>query len=164
MKGINDETNIAVACKPGGMVLIANLVAVTDAVFFDRAVTANIKDGRRGFFEPLRDVQIGRNVKAGSGLKVNLLDDKLVTLDFAGDDVFEVGFFRERVKAKHLEELLSINLAFVFPVIEVLYVREAPLRELCGFAAKIFGEHSVALAGTDCPPIRTEALKANAQD
>ncbi len=112
LKRINNQANIAITGKPGGVVLVGGLVAEADIIFFDEGMTTDIQDSRRRFFQIFRDIEIACNVKAGHRLVVNLLDGKVIVVNFAGNDRFEVCFFGERVKSEHLKELLTIKRPF----------------------------------------------------
>ena len=103
LEGIDSKADIAVPCEPGCMMLIADFISVADIIFLNGPVTTNIENRRRRFFETFRDIQVARYVKAGHGLIVNILDGKLLMLDLAGDNRFEVGLFGKRLKPKHLK-------------------------------------------------------------
>ena len=94
---------------------------------------------------------------------MNLLNGKLLVLDFIGDDRFEVGFFAERLKAEHLEQLLSINLSFRLPVLERFDLSETLVAQPRSLGTKVISEHPVATACADYRSVRSEALKADAQ-
>ena len=86
---------------------------------------------------------------------MNILDGKLVMLDFARNDRFEVSLFRKGLKPEHLKQLLSINFSFFFPIFKDFDVGQALFAEHCGLGTEVLGKHLVAATCADCRPIRS---------
>ena len=103
LQRVNDKANVTVPREPGCMMLVADFIAVANAVLLDRPVTANVENSWYGLVEVFWDVKVARYIECRSGLIVNFLDDELIVLDLTGDNGFEVGLFRKRLKSEHLE-------------------------------------------------------------
>ena len=116
LQRIDNKTDISVAGKPGTVVLVKGLVAIADTVFFDTCMAAYIKNRWRRSIEAFRYVEISGHVQAGPGLKMYVFHGEFIVVDCAGNNGFKVGSRRQRLKAHHLEKLLSINPALAFPI------------------------------------------------
>src|SRR5438046_3148091 len=70
LQRIDDEADVAILREPRAVVLVGNLVSVTHAVLDDRAVAANVEDGRSLAGQIFRQVKIRRDVEARQRLEV----------------------------------------------------------------------------------------------
>ena len=132
--------------------LIVGLVAVAYTVFLDLAVAANVKNSRGRRIKLLWYIEVAGNVQARKGLKMYLLNNKIIVLNPAGDNRLKVGFGRQRVKAEHFKKLLFVNCAFLPPVVQSFHISQTPVAQSGRFSFEIVGEHAVA--GFTCQLLR----------
>jgi len=94
LDGVDQQTNVAVAGKPGAVMLVASLVTATHAISDDTGVAADIENRWSGFLQLLRQVEIRRDIDPGQRLKVEFFDRELFLLQLAADDWLQVGALR----------------------------------------------------------------------
>ena len=143
---VDGQAYVAVAGEPRTVMLVAYLVAVTDAVDFDGAMTAEVKDRRCRFVQVFGKIEIAGHIEPGHGLEMNLLDGKLFLLNRASHNALEIGLWGHWIESKHLKELLSIDLTFILPVFQRFDIGQTPNLKFGGFCTKVFGYHAVAFA------------------
>ena len=146
LERVDYQADVAAAGEPGAVVLVARLGAVADAVLFDGAVTADVKD-RRGGTGRLRKIEVARDVKSRARLKLDILDRKLRMLDAAGDGRLQRTLLGRRVEPEHVGEPPPGLAAPPRPVLQGLDVCQAALLEACGLGPEVRREARVGVAG-----------------
>ena len=107
LQSINDQAVVAIASEPGTVIVVVRLIAKTDAVLFDLAVSADIKNRGERLVGDLWSIKIARHVQAGQGLKMNSFDNEFCFVDRSFNHRFKRRFGRTRAQAKHIEQLLA---------------------------------------------------------
>jgi hypothetical protein len=111
LEGVHNQAGITVAREPNAVMLVGDFVAIADSILDDGPVPAQIQDRRQGLVDFFGQVEVGRDVKAGQGLKVEVLDHKIFALDFPGDFGFQIAAWRQGIEAEHLEQLFAVDVA-----------------------------------------------------
>src|SRR6185295_9129407 len=103
-----------------------------------RPMPAQVKNGRRWLWKNLGQVEVGRDVKTGQRLEMQLLHRELLVFDLAGDDGLEVAALQLGRQAEHLEQFSTIAGAHRDPIVERFDFRQATLRKANRLHTKIF--------------------------
>jgi hypothetical protein len=102
---VDHQARVTVASEPRAVMLIRRFVAATNAIRFDLAMSANVKNRRERSLDFFWQPKIGGDVKVRTGLEMNLLHHNRFVFEPPGDRRVQIAPVRRRRESKHIEKL-----------------------------------------------------------
>src|SRR6185295_17271662 len=139
---VEHKAGVAMRSKPDSAILILKLRSKRM-----RRMSAKIKNRRRWFGGSFRNVKIAGDVEPRQTLKDKFLDAIGLEFESARNLGLERRPLRQRIQAKHVEQLAAQLWSLFFPIVQRADVVQAACRHLGREALQLIGRHFVALRG-----------------